>query len=95
MNSDRRRAGASGQQSSPAMPQQLEPPAMDRQQQQDNGTHEFQPSQPQGLTSSALDDAQHSLAAYLKRAGMRHELPSVVASAAQGVKSPQGKSRFI
>lgn len=45
-----------------------------RQQQQDNGTHEFQP-RPQLGDTPASDDAQYSLSAYLERCRQRGELP--------------------
>lgn len=45
-----------------------------RQQQQDNGTHEFQPRAQLG-DATASEDAQHSLSAYLERCRQRGELP--------------------
>lgn len=47
--------------------------ADNRQQQQDNGTHEFQPMRQQGDRSS--DDGQHTLEAYLLRARLRGDMP--------------------
>ncbi|KQP13630.1 hypothetical protein [Pseudorhodoferax sp. Leaf267] len=46
-----------------------------RQQQQDNGTHEFQPMAQQG-DSSGHDDQSHTLAAYLERARQVGDMPS-------------------
>ena len=46
--------------------------ADDRQQQQDNGTNEFQPVRQQGDQSS---DARYTLAAYLERARQRGDMP--------------------
>ncbi|MFT3718897.1 hypothetical protein [Pseudorhodoferax sp.] len=45
-----------------------------RQQQQDNGTREFQPPRQQG-DDAARDDARHTLSAYLERCRQRGELP--------------------
>ncbi|WP_326534027.1 hypothetical protein [Pseudorhodoferax sp.] len=47
-------------------------PPDSRQQQQDNGTREFQPPLQQG---DAGTDAQHTLQAYLERCRLRGELP--------------------
>lgn len=44
-----------------------------RQQQQDNGTHEFQPVRQQG--DGHGDDSQHTLEAYLVRAKLRGDMP--------------------
>jgi hypothetical protein len=44
-----------------------------RQQQQDNGTHEFQP--PGAMAALLAADAQHTLRAYLERCRERGELP--------------------
>ncbi len=45
-----------------------------RQQQQDNGTHEFQPTPQQG-GSPSLGDGAHTLEAYLQRARQLGDLP--------------------
>lgn len=52
--------------------QQRSMPPDSRQQQQDNGTREFQPPAQQGDAST---DAQHTLQAYLERTRLRGELP--------------------
>lgn len=52
--------------------QQRHAPPDSRQQQQDNGTREFQPVQQQGDAST---DAQYTLRAYLRRCELRGDLP--------------------
>lgn len=54
--------------------QQRSMPPDNRQQQQDNGTREFQPPAQQGDAWSA-PDTPHSLQAYLERSRQRGELP--------------------
>jgi hypothetical protein len=58
-----------------------------RQQQQDNGTHEFQPT-PQRGDPAAQDDYGHTLEAYLQRARQLGELPVPPKSAADAARRP-------
>lgn len=59
-----------------------------RQQQQDNGTHEFQPTPQQG-GSPWPDDSVHTLQAYLQRAGQLGDLPVPRAPDAQAPRRPE------
>lgn len=54
--------------------QQRAAPVDTRQQQQDNGTGEFQPHLQQG--GWAADDGRHTLQTYLQDAALRGELPA-------------------
>jgi hypothetical protein len=56
----------------PSLQQRMEC-ADTRQQQQDNGTHEFQPVRQQG--DGRIDDTPHTLEAYLLRARLRGDMP--------------------
>lgn len=58
-----------------------------RQQQQDNGTHEFQPVPQQGGTPWP-DDRGHTLQAYLQRAGQLGDLPVARAPGAEPLRRP-------
>lgn len=58
-----------------------------RQQQQDNGTHEFQPTPQQGGDPWA-DDRAHTLDAYLQRAGQLGDLPVARAPGAEPSRRP-------
>ena len=73
MNFIRNRSAAARRSAPAASLQQRVEPADTRQQQQDNGTHEFQPLQ-QGDNGAAADGPQ-TLQAYLRLAGLRGELP--------------------
>jgi len=74
--------------------QEREPRLMDRQQQQDNGTHEFQPPQ-QGDGFTIADDSRHTLGAYLERASTRGDLPMPRTHAPDDGKSASRPSLWL
>lgn len=58
-----------------------------RQQQQDNGTHEFQPAPPP-RSSPWPDDSAHTLEAYLQRARQQGDLPAARTPGAEAPRRP-------